>query len=61
MKPPEPRSDIIDSPIGWVNQHIRDYIESDGQKGHNWRGYPTLLLTTRGRKSGKQRRTALIL
>jgi deazaflavin-dependent oxidoreductase (nitroreductase family) len=51
---------IIDSPISWVNQHIRDYVESDGQKGHYWRGLPTLLLTTRGRRSGKQRRTALI-
>ena len=25
-----------------------------------WRGFPTLLLTTRGRKTGKLRRTALI-
>jgi deazaflavin-dependent oxidoreductase (nitroreductase family) len=35
-------------------------VESDGKKGHRWRGLPTLLLTTRGRKSGKLRRTALI-
>lgn len=52
--------EIFDSPTGWVNKHIRDYVESDGRKGHRWRGLPTLLLTTRGRKSGKLRRTALI-
>lgn len=52
--------EIIDSPTGWVHDHIRSYVESDGAKGHQWRGVSTLLLTTRGRKSGKLRRTALI-
>jgi deazaflavin-dependent oxidoreductase (nitroreductase family) len=51
---------VIDSPVGWVNEHIRGYVESNGEKGHRWRGVDTLLLTTRGRKSGKLRRTALI-
>jgi deazaflavin-dependent oxidoreductase (nitroreductase family) len=51
---------ILDSPSGWVREHIREYVESDGQKGHLWRGIPTLLVTTRGRKSGLLRRTALI-
>ncbi|MCC6805523.1 MAG: nitroreductase family deazaflavin-dependent oxidoreductase [Anaerolineae bacterium] len=51
---------IHDSPAGWVAQHIRDYVETNGEKGHTWRGYPALLLTTRGRKSGLLRRTALI-
>jgi deazaflavin-dependent oxidoreductase (nitroreductase family) len=51
---------IHDSPSGWVKSHIDDYVTSDGKKGHRWRGLPTLLLTTRGRKSGKLRRTALI-
>jgi deazaflavin-dependent oxidoreductase (nitroreductase family) len=55
-----PKEDIHDSPVGWVNQHIRGYVESDGAKGHHWRGVNTLLLTTRGRKTGKLRRTALI-
>lgn len=53
-------ADVFDSPTGWVNQHIQEYIETDGKKGHNWRGTTTLLLTTQGRKSGKWRRTALI-
>jgi deazaflavin-dependent oxidoreductase (nitroreductase family) len=51
---------VFDNPTAWVRSHIRDYVESDGRKGHRWRGLPTLLLTTRGRKSGKLRRTALI-
>ncbi len=54
------KEEIFDSPQGWVRSHIREYVESDGKKGHLWRGLPTLLLTTRGRKSGKLRRTALI-
>ena len=52
--------EVFDSPVGWVAQHIRGYVESDGAKGHHWRGVNTLLLTNRGRKSGKLRRTALI-
>jgi deazaflavin-dependent oxidoreductase (nitroreductase family) len=52
--------EVVDSPTGWVAQHIREYVESDGEHGHRWRGVPTLLLTTRGRKSGRRRRTALI-
>jgi deazaflavin-dependent oxidoreductase (nitroreductase family) len=51
---------VFDSPIGWVKSHIRQYVATNGKKGHNWRGLPTLLLTTVGRKSGKLRRTALI-
>jgi len=51
---------VIDSPVGWVRTHIDEYVASNGGKGHLWRGVPTLLLTTRGRHSGKLRRTALI-
>ncbi|GIK56485.1 MAG: nitroreductase family deazaflavin-dependent oxidoreductase [Chloroflexi bacterium] len=45
--------EIFDSPKGWVRSHIEEYVATDGRKGHKWRGLPTLLLTTRGRKSGK--------
>src|ERR1043165_9142024 len=51
--------EIIDSPVGWVAKHIRRYIETDGKDGYQYNGMPTLLLTTRGRKSGKLYRTAL--
>jgi deazaflavin-dependent oxidoreductase (nitroreductase family) len=44
-----------------VADHIHRYVETDGAEGHEWRpGVFTLLLTTRGRRSGKLRRTALI-
>jgi len=51
---------VYDSPSGFVQDHIREYLDSNGEKGFMWRGVPSLLLTTRGRKSGKLRRTALI-
>ena len=55
------QEEIHDSPSEYVAKHIHEYVESNGEKGHNWRpGVPTLLLTTRGRKTGKLRRTALI-
>jgi deazaflavin-dependent oxidoreductase (nitroreductase family) len=54
------QDDVLDSPVGWVNKHIQEYVATNGAQGHDWRGYPTLLLTTRGRKTGALRRTALI-
>jgi deazaflavin-dependent oxidoreductase (nitroreductase family) len=57
----DPGEQVSDSPEGWVARHIRRYLDSDGANGHEWRpGVYTLLLTTRGRRSGKLRRTALI-
>src|SRR5258706_15598082 len=52
--------EVVDSPTDWVAKHIREYVESNGRNGHLFRGMPTLLLTTRGRRSGIRRRTALI-
>ncbi|MET7878119.1 nitroreductase family deazaflavin-dependent oxidoreductase [Micromonospora sp. DT68] len=51
---------IEDSPVGWVASHIRRYVETDGADGGTFHGVPSLLLTTRGRRSGKLRRTALM-
>jgi len=51
----------VDPQGGWVADHVRRYVASDGADGHQWRpGVPTLLLTTRGKRSGTARRTALI-
>lgn len=50
----------IDPATGWVAEHVRSYVETGGERGHHWRGLPILLLTTRGRRSGLWRRTALI-
>ncbi|OKI89209.1 nitroreductase family deazaflavin-dependent oxidoreductase [Micromonospora sp. CB01531] len=52
---------VQDSPEGWVADHIQRYVATAGAEGHEWRpGVFTLLLTARGRRSGKLRRTALI-
>ena len=51
---------VIDSPVASVAKHIERYVKSDGKQGHLFNGLPTLLLATRGRKSGKLYRTALI-
>jgi deazaflavin-dependent oxidoreductase (nitroreductase family) len=50
-----------DPPGGWQRQHLRQYVESHGAVGHEWRpGVMTLLLTTTGRRSGRAHRTPLI-
>ena len=51
--------EVFDNPTGWVAKHIRDYVVSDVLKGHRFNGHDALLLTTRGRRSGTLRRTAL--
>ena len=53
-------TDYPESPTGWVASHVRKYLATEGRKGHDYHGSPTLLLTTRGRRTGALRRTALI-
>jgi deazaflavin-dependent oxidoreductase (nitroreductase family) len=60
MTMPDWNQEIHDSPTGWVADHIRRYVETDGESGQRWQGTDTLLLTTVGRRTGKLRRTALI-
>ncbi|MDQ3579936.1 MAG: nitroreductase family deazaflavin-dependent oxidoreductase, partial [Actinomycetota bacterium] len=50
-------SEITDSPTDWVAEHTTRYLATDGEDGYLFYGYPTLLLTTTGRKSGQLRRT----
>lgn len=59
MAPGDDLDDVTDSPISGVVEHIRRYVATDGKDGHKEAGMTNLLLTTRGRKSGRQRRTAL--
>ena len=47
-------------PANWREKHMQEYLETDGEKGHIWNCVPTLLLTTKGRKSGTQHTTPLI-
>ena len=42
------------------DEHVREYLETDGENGHEWKGTQTLLLTTKGRRSGRPRTTPLI-
>jgi deazaflavin-dependent oxidoreductase (nitroreductase family) len=43
------------------DEHVRRYRETEGAVGHMWRrGAKTLLLTTRGRKTGEPRTAPLI-
>src|SRR5262245_34759063 len=41
-------------------EHVDKYRATDGREGHDWRGASTLLLTTKGRRSGELRTTPLI-
>lgn len=41
-------------------EHVDRYRETDGEVGHEWNGTQTLLLTTKGRKSGEPKTTPLI-
>jgi len=40
--------------------HINAYRETNGEAGYLWNGVPTLLLTTKGRRTGESRTSALI-
>ena len=59
MGTPDNEENVTDSPTGWVLKHVREYVESDGNKGARKWGSPSLLITTRGRRTGTLRRTAL--
>lgn len=41
-------------------EHVRVYRETAGERGYHWRGAEVLLLTTKGRKTGRERTTPLI-
>ena len=41
-------------------EHVNRYIDTDGAEGHDWNGTQTLILTTRGRRTGEARHSPLI-
>ncbi len=41
-------------------EHVKRYIETDGEEGHEWQGTVCLLLFTKGRKTGEERIAPLI-
>lgn len=52
--------EIFDSSNDYVADHIKRYVATNGEDGHDWNGTQILLLTTTGRQSAKLRRSALI-
>src|SRR3982751_1416268 len=42
------------------DEHTKQYRETGGEVGHEWQGTQTLLLTTKGRRSGEPRELPLI-
>ena len=50
----------LDSAWDWVAEHTRRYVATGGADGGEWQGAPCLVLTTRGRRTGRLRRNALI-
>ncbi|MBF8186178.1 nitroreductase family deazaflavin-dependent oxidoreductase [Nonomuraea sp. K274] len=50
---------VVDSPDASVTEHVRRYIATDGESGYMEGGTTNLIVTYRGRKSGKLYRTGL--
>src|ERR1700685_1793128 len=50
------------SPSQWVRDQVEEYESSGGQRGNTLgdTGMPVIIVTTRGNKSGKIRKTALM-
>ncbi len=50
------------SPYGWVREQVAEYEASNGQRANTLRdtGLPIIVITTRGHKSGKLRKTPLM-
>ncbi len=48
------------SPTQWVRDQVELYESSGGKEGTTLRGLPVIILTTKGAKSGKIRKTALM-
>lgn len=46
--------------LGFMQDHIRRYLATGGEDGHLMNGFPCLVLTTTGKKSGEQRQAAVI-
>jgi deazaflavin-dependent oxidoreductase (nitroreductase family) len=48
------------SPEQWVRDQVEEYEKSGGTSGTTLRGMPVVILTTRGARSGKIRKTPLM-
>ncbi|MGH3314867.1 MAG: nitroreductase family deazaflavin-dependent oxidoreductase [Nocardioidaceae bacterium] len=52
--------DYEPSPAKWVRDQVETYERTDGAEGNTLNGKPVIILTTRGAKSGKVRKTPLM-
>ena len=60
--------DVPSNMPGWIQKHVKQYLESGGKEGHMWDAtavggppaLPTLLLITKGRKTGNRHLVPLI-
>ncbi|MEV0058168.1 nitroreductase family deazaflavin-dependent oxidoreductase [Saccharopolyspora shandongensis] len=48
------------SPTEWVRKQVEEYEGSGGTRGTTLRGMPVIVLTTKGNKSGKLRKSPLM-
>jgi F420H(2)-dependent quinone reductase len=52
--------DYEPSPVTWVRDQVEQYVSSGGIKGPTIRGLPVVVLTSRGARSDKLRKTPLM-
>ena len=52
--------DYEPSPIKWVSDQVEEYESSGGTRGTTMRGLPIVVLTSRGARSDKVRKTPLM-
>jgi deazaflavin-dependent oxidoreductase (nitroreductase family) len=48
------------SPLPRTSKQVMEYESSDGERGNTMRGVPVIILTSRGARSGKLRKVALM-
>src|SRR4051794_39399972 len=54
------RGEYEPSPWDWVNQTVEQYERTGGKEGATLEGKPVIILTTKGRRTGKLRKTPLM-
>jgi F420H(2)-dependent quinone reductase len=54
------QGEYVPSPEQWVREQVEEYEASGGTSSTTMRGMPVVVLTTKGAKSGKLRKTPLM-
>ncbi len=60
MTDPSTDDNYEPSPYDFVADHVEMYLSSNGEEGSEFIGFPCIVLTTTGRRTGKTRRAPLI-